>query len=702
MNRIRWAYALLWLVVLAPGLPLFNSILPIYITSTVASQITGIREWRYTEILGNAGCEVMDIQPGSPAEKQGLLPGDIILSSYQVPDSTGEKDVRLEAFTFYRQTANLMYSSFPMERRIVRNNQELSLILAFDTPSLFQTLPLFLQPRVLAGLLLMGFALFIILIQPREKMSVLFFASNALSYWALTLGVLEAYLYSYPVTLMKTIAGNVSLTLAGAAFFLVFSNFPVQSSLIRKFPRLNYIPFFLGFLFSIFFIFAHVFGFRMSLSYDLSVGSGILFYLLGVTIIFITYREVEHPMDKVRVKWVMLGVIYGVLPVLAFNVLPTLFHHGAIVEESILFRYAFLSLVFIPLSFIFSIVRHRLFDIDFAIKKSVTFTFVTVTLAVVYICVVTVSSLLFGGSLLEAGDPILFITTILIAAIFSPLKDRMQRLVDRLFFRKIYDYKSAILGFARTANSTISLADLVDIITNRVVSLMGISRIALYLLDRDEHYYHLVETKENPDFNLDEPPMEVQMPMKIDPQEIFLRTLRRKEIHELSLIESKQMDSGAFRFYELHFTLAIGFKHKDRMIGFMLLGNKLSEMGYDKEDKDLLLTFSNQFASAMENAMAYRRIKELNETLEERIKERTAELEKTLLELRQTQVQLIQTEKLASLGEMVAGIVHEINNPLGFIKGNLEYFQHQYNEGGDQHYLTSSKFLGSSMKNELP
>ncbi|MBD1879325.1 ATP-binding protein [Coleofasciculus sp. FACHB-T130] len=61
------------------------------------------------------------------------------------------------------------------------------------------------------------------------------------------------------------------------------------------------------------------------------------------------------------------------------------------------------------------------------------------------------------------------------------------------------------------------------------------------------------------------------------------------------------------------------------------------------------------------------------QTLEERVEQRTEELTQALQELQQTQSQLIQTEKMSSLGELVAGIAHEINNPINFIYGNLEH-----------------------------
>ncbi|QXE21386.1 integral membrane sensor signal transduction histidine kinase [Richelia sinica FACHB-800] len=80
-------------------------------------------------------------------------------------------------------------------------------------------------------------------------------------------------------------------------------------------------------------------------------------------------------------------------------------------------------------------------------------------------------------------------------------------------------------------------------------------------------------------------------------------------------------------------------------------------------------------ATIRENWWAEFRLKQANENLEERVEKRTLELQDALKELKLTQSQVIQNEKMSSLGQLVAGIAHEINNPVNFIHGNITHFK---------------------------
>ena len=89
----------------------------------------------------------------------------------------------------------------------------------------------------------------------------------------------------------------------------------------------------------------------------------------------------------------------------------------------------------------------------------------------------------------------------------------------------------------------------------------------------------------------------------------------------------------------------------------------------------IALTTLLMLAMISEKAKTQRDLAIVNENLELRVRDRTEELERILSELQQAQTQLVQTEKMSSLGQLIAGLAHEINNPISFIYGNITYAQ---------------------------
>jgi hypothetical protein len=139
--------------------------------------------------------------------------------------------------------------------------------------------------------------------------------------------------------------------------------------------------------------------------------------------------------------------------------------------------------ILIPLSFGFAILRYRLWEIDHIINRTLVYASLTVLLALIYLgLVIALQSLVRVLTGAGTQQPLIIVaSTLMIAALFQPLRRRIQAIIDRRFYRRKYDVAKTVEAFSATLRNEVDLSQLSEQLLAVVQETMQPTHISLWL-----------------------------------------------------------------------------------------------------------------------------------------------------------------------------------------------------------------------------
>jgi len=204
------------------------------------------------------------------------------------------------------------------------------------------------------------------------------------------------------------------------------------------------------------------------------------------------YRRVSGPVERQQTKWVVFGLTVCVaflvgflLPVVFFPVLTRPGVLSLVFDLTGLTIGGSLGLLLIPLSIGAAILRYRLYDIDVIINRALVYVTLTLTLAAVYFVSVALLQYLLRSLTGQDEQLTIVASTLGIAALFQPLRRRIQSTIDRRFYRRKYDAARTLGAFSARLRNDRDLEQLRADLLSVTRETMQPSHVSLWLRDGD-------------------------------------------------------------------------------------------------------------------------------------------------------------------------------------------------------------------------
>lgn len=209
---------------------------------------------------------------------------------------------------------------------------------------------------------------------------------------------------------------------------------------------------------------------------------------IGVFAQLYRYRRVSSPVQRQQTKWVVFGLTTAVGGIAAYVIVHILFSPltqpglahvlGNMISVPTLLT---LPGLLLPLTIGIAILRYRLWEIDIIINRALVYTTLTVLLTLIYFGLIISLQFLLSGLLNQDSAIAIVASTLLIAALFQPLRKRIQAVIDRRFFRHKYDAARTLGAFSATLRNEVNLSQLQEQLLAVVVETMQPAHVSLWV-----------------------------------------------------------------------------------------------------------------------------------------------------------------------------------------------------------------------------
>src|SRR4051812_48860292 len=192
------------------------------------------------------------------------------------------------------------------------------------------------------------------------------------------------------------------------------------------------------------------------------------------------FRQITSETGQRQLRWIAWGTGLGVGPFAVFYALPWALG----VDPPLALQLTAIPLGVVPLTFASAIVRYRLRDVEVIIKRGVAYACFLAAAALLYFfALLPTTAFFFANDSDEHNWIVALLGTLVIVLIAQPVRHAVQEALDRVFYRDRYDYRRALLGFARDLNSDLDVIRLSRRLVVRIVETLGVDRMSLMLAD---------------------------------------------------------------------------------------------------------------------------------------------------------------------------------------------------------------------------